>query len=32
MKQRNQDKNTKAKTKNMKCARPKYIKIFIIMK
>ncbi len=32
MKQRDQDKNTKAKTKNTKCARPKYKQIFIIMK
>jgi hypothetical protein len=31
-KQRNQDKNTKPKTMNMKCAKPKYKHIFIIMK
>jgi hypothetical protein len=32
MKQKDQDKNEKAKTKNTKCARPNYIQIFIIMK
>jgi hypothetical protein len=32
MKQRNQDKNTKAKTKSTKCERPKYKQIFIAMK
>ncbi len=31
-KERNQNKNTKAKINNMKCARPRYKQIFIKIK